>query len=149
MIICLKDAAGKLIPEPGEIFCRQDISWTEGEKADIIKKVMISGLLAHGAFLMIQCKDCEYFERGPGGELSFKCDPFTSIKEPECLAKWQLIKINQLTSAYQSTLDYYRKLAPLQEKMFKVMQRELEDIDEQEKWKIDEDADEDKQDQML
>ncbi len=89
---------------------------------------------------MIQCKDCEFFSRGAGGEITFSCDPFTNIKEPECLAKWHLIKINQMVAGYQATLDYYHKLAPMQEKMFKVMERELDDIGEAEKWKI---ADED------
>jgi hypothetical protein len=89
---------------------------------------------------MIQCKDCEYFKRGPGGEIAFGCDPFTNVKEPECLQKWQLIKINQMVASYQATLEYYRKLAPMQEKMFKVMERELGDISEADKWKI---ADED------
>ena len=93
---------------------------------------------------MIQCENCEFFHRGPHGEISFSCDPFRNIKEPECLAKWQLIKTNQMVAAYQATLDYYRKLAPLQEKMFKAVERELDDISEADKWKIEgeEDADE-------
>jgi hypothetical protein len=36
---------------------------------------------------------------------------------------------------------YREKLAPLQDKMFKLMQREIEDIDESDRWKIDEDQD--------
>lgn len=87
---------------------------------------------------MIQCKDCEFFHKGPTGEIAFACDPFTNVKEVECLAKWQLIKINQMVAGYQATLNYYRKLAPMQEKMFKVMERELEDISEADKWKINE-----------
>ncbi len=102
---------------------------------------------------MIQCKDCEFFRRSATGEITFACDPFSNIKEPECLVKWQLIKINQMVASYQATLEYYRKLAPMQEKMFKVMERELDDIDEAEKWKIAEEdegapgggADEDKE----
>jgi len=92
---------------------------------------------------MIQCKDCEFFRRGEDGQIAFACDPFTNIKEPECLAKWQLIKINQMVAGYQATLEYYHKLAPMQEKMFKVMERELDDMDESEKWRVD-DEDEDK-----
>ena len=91
---------------------------------------------------MIQCKDCEFFKRSPDGQVGFACDPFTNIKEPECLAKWQLIKINQLTASYQATLDHYRKLAPMQEKMFNFVQREIEDIDESEKWKSNDDDEE-------
>ena len=85
---------------------------------------------------MIQCRECEYFHRGEGGEISFSCDPFANIKEVECLAKWQLIKINQMVGAYHATLEYYRKLAPMQEKMFKVMERELDDMSESDKWKV-------------
>lgn len=97
---------------------------------------------------MIQCKDCEYFKRSEDGEISVSCDPFSTIKEPECLAKWQLIKINQMVASnqqmvasYQATVDYYRKFAPMQEKMFKVMERELGDIDESDKWKVEDDED--------
>jgi hypothetical protein len=84
---------------------------------------------------MIQCKDCEFFHRGDTGEVSFSCDPFANIKEPECLAKWQLIKVNQMVMSYQATLDFYRRLGPLQEKMVRFMEREINDVDESEKWK--------------
>ncbi len=91
---------------------------------------------------MIQCIDCELFKRQDSGEVSFACDPFTNVKEPECLAKWQLIKINQMVAGYQATLDYYRKLAPLQEKMFKVVEREIDEMSEGEKWRIADDSEE-------
>ena len=96
---------------------------------------------------MIQCEDCEYFKRGEDGQVSFGCDPFKNVKEPHCLQKWQLIKINQMVNAYQVTLEYYRKLAPMQEKMFKVMEREIDELDESEKWKAtdEEQAQEDQQ----
>jgi len=92
---------------------------------------------------MIQCEQCEFFSRGPGGHAVFSCDPFSTIKEPECLAKWQLAKVSQLVAAYQATLSYYRKLAPMQEKMFKVMEREIDDISEADRWKVDEEGGED------
>ena len=97
---------------------------------------------------MIQCEQCEFFHRGEKGEASFSCDPFRTIKEPECLAKWQLIKINQMVAAYRSTLEYYHKLAPMQEKMFKVMEREIDDMNEAEKWRsaAEDDEEEDKKD---
>jgi hypothetical protein len=97
---------------------------------------------------MIQCKDCEYFRRKPNGEVAFACDPFSTIKEPECLAKWQLIKINQMVASYQSTLRYYEKFAPLQEKMFRMMEREINEVEEAESWKYfeDEEQDEDEPD---
>ncbi len=90
---------------------------------------------------MIQCKECEHYHRGEGGEISFTCDPFGTIREPECLQKWQLLKINQMVASYQATLAYYQKLAPMQEKMFKVMERELDDMSESERWKVEEDDD--------
>ena len=84
---------------------------------------------------MIQCKDCEYFQRGPGGAVVFQCDPFSTIKEPECLTKWHLLRLETLVRSYQATLRLYQKLAPLQEKMFRHMEREIDEMDESEKWR--------------
>ena len=86
---------------------------------------------------MIQCKDCEFCEIGPDGQRIFKCDPFVNIKEPECIAKWQLIRLDMLVANYRGMLKWYEKLAPLQDKIFKYMKREIEDIDESEHWKLD------------
>ena len=98
---------------------------------------------------MTQCTDCEYFVRGPQGQIGFKCNPFVNIKEPECLQKWQLVKIDTMATkidtmvrAYQATLDMYKRLAPLQEKMFKHMEREIDTVEEADGWKYqDEDLD--------
>ena len=95
---------------------------------------------------MIQCEDCQYYHHNEQGEISFTCDPFSTIVEPECLNKWQLIKINQMVAAYQGMLSYYHKLGPIQEKMFKFMEREMEDIDEADKWKVDDEQAEDEDD---
>lgn len=91
---------------------------------------------------MLQCSDCEYYSRGPSGEVSLRCDPLSTIKEPECLAKWQLLrtgdlcqKIDRLVSAYEATLEIYRRFAPMQEKMFKHMEREIDDAEESDSWK--------------
>ena len=92
---------------------------------------------------MIQCKDCEHFKRGENGEISFSCDPFGTIKEPECLHKWQLIKINQMVAGYQATLRYYERFAPMQEKMFKLMETEIDEMSESEKWKSPDEENED------
>jgi len=62
---------------------------------------------------MIQCKDCEFYEIGPDGRKTFKCDPFTNIKEAECIAKWQLIRLDMLVASYQGMLKLQEKLAPL------------------------------------
>jgi len=97
---------------------------------------------------MIQCQDCRYFKRAADGQVSFACDPFSTIVEPECLQKWQLIKTNQLVANYQAMLEYYRSLAPLQEKMFKVVENEIDSMNESEKWKTD-DEDDEKDDENL
>ena len=88
---------------------------------------------------MIQCKDCEFFQTTADGRKSFSCDPFSTIKEPECIAKWQLIRLDMLLAGYNSMLSWQQKLAPLQDKIFKYMKREIEDIDESDRWKTDED----------
>ena len=91
---------------------------------------------------MLQCSQCEHCVRGPGGQISFGCDPFSNIKEPECLVKWQLLrlseqseKLDRLVAAYEATVAMYRRLAPLQEKMFRHMEREIDDIEDSESWK--------------
>jgi hypothetical protein len=92
---------------------------------------------------MIQCSQCEYYRRDEQGRISFACDPFSTIKEPECLSKWQLIKTDMMLRAYQSTLAGQRRMAPIQEKLLKMVEREMEDYEESESWKYD---DEDEQD---
>jgi hypothetical protein len=99
--------------------------------------------------VMIQCKDCEFCEMGPDGRRTFKCDPFVNIKEPECLAKWQLIRLDMLVASYQQMLKWYGRLAPIQDKIIQFMQREIEDIDEADSWKLpNEDEDEEENDSL-
>lgn len=98
---------------------------------------------------MIQCQDCEYFSRGSDGTAQLLCDPFSKIKEPECLAKHQLLELRALAKAYQTTVEMYRRLAPLQEKMFRHMEQELDEADEADAWKHgydDEEEDEENED---
>ncbi|MBT3279066.1 MAG: hypothetical protein HN909_01335 [Phycisphaerales bacterium] len=90
---------------------------------------------------MIQCEQCEYFRRGANGQVQFACDPFSTIKEPECLQKWELLKMTQLVSSYQKTLAFYERLAPMQEKMFRMMESEMDDLDESNSWKQGSDED--------
>jgi len=85
---------------------------------------------------MIQCKDCEFCLLGPDGSVQLKCHPYENIKEPECLTKWQLMKLDVMVRAYLSTVAQYKKLAPMQEKMMKAMEREMEELEETEKWKL-------------
>lgn len=84
---------------------------------------------------MIQCKDCELCEITSDGRRSFKCDPFTNIKEPECLQKWQLIRLDMLLASYQSMISSQKKFAPLQDKILKYMKREIDDMEDSEDWK--------------
>ncbi|GAF69753.1 unnamed protein product, partial [marine sediment metagenome] len=70
---------------------------------------------------------------------------FTNIKEPECIAKWQLIRLDMLVASYQQMTRWYGKLAPMQDKIFKYMKREIEDIDESEQWRLDDDEEEEEQ----
>jgi hypothetical protein len=88
---------------------------------------------------MIQCKDCEFCRIGPDGNIELKCHPFQNIKESECLVKWQLLKLDTMVRAYMITVAHYKKLAPMQEKMMKAMEREIDDLDEADKWKLTDD----------
>lgn len=97
---------------------------------------------------MIQCADCEFFRRDEQGRVYFACDPFATIKEAECLTKWTLLrtsevaqKLDRIVAAQEGQAEAYRRLQPLQEKMFKHMEREIEASDESEKWKVDDDDD--------
>ncbi len=95
---------------------------------------------------MIQCRDCEFFSRGPDGSVVLRCDPFATIKEPECLAKWQLLRLDTMVRAYQATLQIYQRLAPLQEKMIRHMEQEIDEAEEADSWKKQYDDDEDEPD---
>ena len=91
---------------------------------------------------MIQCKDCELCQIGPDGKRTFKCNPFTNIKESECIQKWQLIRLDMLLASYQGMLKMQGKFAPLQDKIMKYVQREIEDMEQTDSWKLeDEDVD--------
>jgi hypothetical protein len=96
---------------------------------------------------MIQCKDCEFCEMGPDGQVSLKCNPFGDIKESECLLKWQLLRLDLMTRAYMATIAEYKRIAPLQEKLYRHMSREVDEADEADKWKQSNDEDEDAEDQ--
>ena len=91
---------------------------------------------------MIQCSQCEYYVQGPQGQVGFNCNPFSTIKEPECLTKWQLVKLDLMVRSYQATLEMYNRLAPLQEKMFRHIEREVDEMEETDSWKYDEDEEE-------
>ncbi|MBN2210462.1 MAG: hypothetical protein JW709_03620 [Sedimentisphaerales bacterium] len=91
---------------------------------------------------MQQCRDCEFFSQDEKGRITLRCNPFETIKEPACLEKWQLLRLDTLAQYYQATLRYYQKFAPMQEKMFKFMQREMNDIEDADSWKYTDDEDE-------
>ncbi len=85
---------------------------------------------------MLRCEDCDLFQRKPDGSPHLTCDPFSTIKEPECLMKWQLVQLTVVAQSHQATLQMYERFAPLQEKMFKHMEREIDDADEADSWKL-------------
>jgi hypothetical protein len=88
---------------------------------------------------MLQCQDCEYCVQDEMGRIQLRCNPFSNVKEPECLQKWVILKMDIMVRSYQATMNFYQKLAPLQEKMLKHIEREIEDIEDAEKWKYAED----------
>ena len=90
---------------------------------------------------MIQCQGCEFFHQEANGRIVLRCNPFDSIKEPECLQKWQLLRLDALLQSYQTMLEWNRKLAPIQEKMFKFMEREIGDAEDADSWKYQNDDD--------
>jgi hypothetical protein len=90
---------------------------------------------------MIQCKDCELYRQEPDGRRVFLCDPFNNVKEAECLAKWQLLRLDMIAATQNSLAAAQAQMAPIQDKIMKYIKRELEDIDESDKWKIDEEPD--------
>ncbi len=91
---------------------------------------------------MLQCIDCEFCVKDDAGRIQMRCNPFVNAKEPECIQKWLLMKMDMLLRSYQSTLSFYQKLAPLQERMLKHIERELDDVEESDKWKYEEPDDE-------
>ena len=94
---------------------------------------------------MLQCEQCELAEQVQG-RIVLRCNPFSNIKEESCLLKWQLLKIDTMVQAYQATVQMYQRLAPLQEKMFRQIQREVDDMDEADSWKQADDEDDDDND---
>jgi hypothetical protein len=46
-----------------------------------------------------------------------------------------------MTRAYMSTIAEYRKIAPLQEKLYRRMSREMEDMDDADSWKREDEED--------
>jgi hypothetical protein len=101
---------------------------------------------------MVQCKECEFFTRDEAtGRIMLACDPFQTIKEPACLEKWQLLRLDSLLQSYHTTLRLNQKFAPMQEKMFEFLKREMNDADDSDSWKRSDDdqenpSDDDQQD---
>ncbi|MBI9018127.1 MAG: hypothetical protein JEZ07_12800 [Phycisphaerae bacterium] len=85
---------------------------------------------------MIQCEDCQYFSRDEKtGRIKMTCDPFSTIISPDCLQKLQLLRLDGLCQMYGSMLNYYNQMAPMQKKMFKFMEHEIDDQSEADSWK--------------
>lgn len=92
---------------------------------------------------MIQCSECEFFTRGRDGTPRMNCDPFSTIKEPECLAKWQLVQLMVISRSHQSTFELNQRMAPLQEKMFRHIEREIDEVEDADSWKREQDDEDD------
>ena len=90
---------------------------------------------------MLQCEDCEFGEVDEKGNVRLTCNPFTNIKEPECLAKWQLVRLDLMTRAYMATIQEYKKIAPIQQKLYRRMSQEMDEMDEADRWKHPDDED--------
>jgi len=58
------------------------------------------------------------------------------------MQKWQILRLDYLVSQYQRMISSQQKMAPIQDKIFKYVKRELEDIDEADRWKTTEEDDE-------
>lgn len=96
---------------------------------------------------MLRCEDCEFFRRTPDGMPSLSCDPFSTIKEPECLGKWQVAQLMSIARSHEATVEMHRRLAPLQEKMIRHVEREIGETDDADRWKrLGEDDDDDADD---
>jgi len=91
---------------------------------------------------MKQCKDCEFYSTGDDGRRRFLCDPFENIIEPECVGKWQLMRLDMLVSLIEEQNRGNRKIAPIQEKLIRYVEREIEEMEEGEDWKYPQDEDE-------
>lgn len=87
---------------------------------------------------MIQCKDCDLYRQESDGRRIFLCDPFNNIKEPECLHKWQLLRLDMLLQTFSNMTSMQAKMAPLQDKIFKYIKREIEDMEQTDNWKYEE-----------
>lgn len=102
---------------------------------------------------MRQCQDCEHYHAGADGQVAFTCNPFGTIVEPECLQKWQLLRMTELTQkvdrmveAYEATVAIYKRMQPLQEKMLRQMEREMEEQEDAEAWKYSAEDDDEEED---
>ena len=51
-----------------------------------------------------------------------------------------------MVKSHQATLDMYRRYAPLQEKLFKHMEREIDETEDADAWKYENDEEEDDDD---
>ena len=95
---------------------------------------------------MLRCQDCDLYRERPDGTGALTCNPFVTIKEPECRAQLQLTYLKIVAESHQSTLALYRRFAPLQERMLRHIEREIDEAEEDDRWKIGDDEDEDEDD---
>lgn len=95
---------------------------------------------------MLRCEDCEFFRRTPDGSPHLTCDPYSTIKEPECLAKWQIVQLQKIAAVHDATLAMHRRMAPLQDKLLRHVEREIDEAEEADRWKYEENDEDDEDD---
>lgn len=62
--------------------------------------------------------------------------------------KWQLMRLDMLLSTQEALFRNNEKLAPLQDKLIRYVEKEIDDIDDADSWKYgDEDIDDDYDDE--
>ncbi len=52
------------------------------------------------------------------------------------MQKWQLLRLDMMVSGFQSMRMFQQKMEPMQDKLYKYVQRELDDIEDADSWKF-------------
>ncbi len=72
-----------------------------------------------------------------------KCNPFENVKDESCLQRLLLLRTDMLVGMYSNMLSFYQNMAPMQKKMMKFMDNEIDELDQTDSWKRGYDEDED------
>lgn len=85
---------------------------------------------------MLKCNECEFYQPTAEGRKNFLCDPFSTVKEPECLQKWQILRLEMLLAGYGQMLAAQQSMEPMHRKMMQYVEREIDGINEADQWKL-------------